>query len=317
MSPKVFVSHASEDKERFVLGFARRLRARGIDAWLDRWEMQPGESLVDQVFEEGLKEAAVVVVVLSRASVAKPWVREELNAAVLKRINAGIKVIPVVIDDCEVPEALKSTIWERIDDLASYDASLDRIVAAILGVTDRPPLGALPRYAQPRTDDVKNIGTLSSIDSLVLRHSCEETLAGKASLLDPAELFAGEEGSVVSGAQLREALDVLDEERLIETERAGGGVVFAYAVTTAGMEAYARAHLPHYDALVTRVVSAIVNEKLDSRPEIAATVGEGEALVGHILDRLEGEGYLRQEKFLGGQCLIHALSPRLRRLLDA
>ena len=38
-SIKVLVSHASEDKERFVLGFAERLRKNSIDAWVDTWEM--------------------------------------------------------------------------------------------------------------------------------------------------------------------------------------------------------------------------------------------------------------------------------------
>jgi hypothetical protein len=32
--PKAFISHSSEDKERFVNEFALRLRSRGIDAWL-------------------------------------------------------------------------------------------------------------------------------------------------------------------------------------------------------------------------------------------------------------------------------------------
>jgi hypothetical protein len=31
-APKVFISHASEDKERFVLAFAQRLRSDGVDA---------------------------------------------------------------------------------------------------------------------------------------------------------------------------------------------------------------------------------------------------------------------------------------------
>jgi hypothetical protein len=44
MEPRVFVSHASEDKDRFVLGFARRLRENGVDAWLDQWEMKPGDT---------------------------------------------------------------------------------------------------------------------------------------------------------------------------------------------------------------------------------------------------------------------------------
>lgn len=58
--PRVFVSHASEDKERFVNGFATRLRANGVDAWLDKWEMLPGDSLVGKIFEEGLKDAQAV-----------------------------------------------------------------------------------------------------------------------------------------------------------------------------------------------------------------------------------------------------------------
>jgi len=104
MPPKVFISHASEDKDRFVLDFASRLRAHGIDAWLDRWEMLPGDSLVDKLFEEGLHSATAVVVVLSTNSVDKPWVREELNAAFVKHVDSGTKLIPVVLDDCRVPE---------------------------------------------------------------------------------------------------------------------------------------------------------------------------------------------------------------------
>jgi len=45
--PKAFISHASEDKVRFVLGFATKLREKGIDAWLDRWEIKPGDSLAE------------------------------------------------------------------------------------------------------------------------------------------------------------------------------------------------------------------------------------------------------------------------------
>src|SRR5688500_2817852 len=108
--PKVFISHASEDKDRFVLQFAQRLRQNGIDAWLDKWEMLPGDSLVNKIFDEGIKDASAVIVVLSQFSVEKPWIREELNAAFIKRIDYGIKLIPVVIDNCEIPEVLKSTL---------------------------------------------------------------------------------------------------------------------------------------------------------------------------------------------------------------
>jgi hypothetical protein len=49
-NPKIFVSHAKEDKDRFVLEFAEKLRNKGIDAWVDNWEMLPGDKLNDKIF---------------------------------------------------------------------------------------------------------------------------------------------------------------------------------------------------------------------------------------------------------------------------
>jgi hypothetical protein len=121
LPPKVFVSHASEDKARFVIPFATALLGKGIDAWVDQWEMLPGDSLVDKIFEEGLKGATAVVIVVSSVSVSKPWVREELNASVVARISKGTKIIPIVLDGCEVPEALRATVWENVPDPGNFN----------------------------------------------------------------------------------------------------------------------------------------------------------------------------------------------------
>jgi hypothetical protein len=95
--PKAFISHASEDKGRFVMKFAAKLRANGVDAWVDEWEMLPGDSLVERIFSEGLKQATAVIVVLSKNSVHKPWVREEINAAFVKRVRGACKLIPATL----------------------------------------------------------------------------------------------------------------------------------------------------------------------------------------------------------------------------
>jgi hypothetical protein len=80
IDPKVFIGHASEDKERFLRAFATKLRQEaGVDAWVDEWEIYPGDSLVQKISEEGLKDAEAVIIVLSEHSVDEPWVREELS----------------------------------------------------------------------------------------------------------------------------------------------------------------------------------------------------------------------------------------------
>ena len=84
---RVFVSHASEDKDRFVRTFATKLRERGIDAWVDEWEIGPGDSIVDKIFEQGIGQADAVIAVVSSYSVDKRWVRVELNTSVIKRIE--------------------------------------------------------------------------------------------------------------------------------------------------------------------------------------------------------------------------------------
>ncbi len=113
--PIAFISHATEDKTDFVLPFATELRKNGIEAWVDQWEIRAGDSLIQRIFEEGIRNAAVIIVVLSKISTNKKWVREELDAALIRRISDKTRLIPVVIDECEVPIALRATKWVRYE----------------------------------------------------------------------------------------------------------------------------------------------------------------------------------------------------------
>jgi TIR domain len=310
--PRVFVSHASEDKERFVNRFAARLRENGVDAWLDKWEMLPGDSLVDKIFEEGLKDAQAVIVVLSRVSVEKPWVREELNAAVVKRINTGSKLIPVVIDDCEVPEALKSTLWQRIENLESYQESFDRIVAAIFGTSDKPPVGTPPLYTPHLA---QTIGSLTRVDSLVLRLACEEAIAKESDFIEPEELYVRDGKPLLPEAELRDAIEMLEQQYLVRVHHVIGGGLSSFQITTHGFEEYAQACIPRYAALVRDVASALVNRQKDSDKAIAADLGKSLFIVQHILQVLEGNGHLKLSKSIGGPRRVYDVAASLRRAL--
>ena len=186
MNPKVFISHASEDKERFVMNFASKLRANGVDAWLDKWEMLPGDSLVDKIFEEGIKEADSFIIILSNHSINKPWVREELNASFVKRIGKNSKIIPIVLDNCTVPECLQSTIWENIINYNNYEENFTRILNSILGVLDKPALGQVPSYA---TIKVNEIHGLHKIDTLIFTQACQSVLLKGERSVNLSEIY--------------------------------------------------------------------------------------------------------------------------------
>jgi len=310
--PKVFVSHASEDKVRFVLSFAEKLRQKGIDAWLDKWEMLPGDSLVDKIFEEGIKESKTVIVVLSKFSVEKPWVRKELNAAVMKHINTGCKLIPIVLDECNIPEVLKATVWERIDNLADYQSEFDRIVAAINGTTDKPPLGPAPAYTKPF---LTSIGGLSKMDSLVLKIACEQALETGSDFIDTTETYIASELEIPV-AVLQDSIEVLDQNGYFSVFMTIGGGLNHFRLTTNGFDLYANACIANYQEILKETVSAIVNMELTGNEFIANFLKHPPFLIDHILDVLESRRHIKMTKYSSGGCHIYNVSPTLKRLLN-
>jgi len=56
--PRAFISHSHADKP-LAEELARALLDQGVDPWLDRWEIQPGDSLIRKIFDEGLGKCSV------------------------------------------------------------------------------------------------------------------------------------------------------------------------------------------------------------------------------------------------------------------
>lgn len=149
--PVAFLSHATEDKQRFVIPFATALRAKGIGVWLDKWEIAAGDSLVKKIFDEGLSRADAVIVVLSATSVTKKWVREKLDSSVVSKIEKGTKLIPIVLDNVNVPMPLKHSLWVQVADPTQFAHAVDQVVSALFGTQNKPPLGDPPLFAVNRT----------------------------------------------------------------------------------------------------------------------------------------------------------------------
>jgi len=315
MKPKVFLSHASEDKERFVTDFAKKLRKHGIDAWLDKWEMLPGDSLVDKIFEEGLKEADAVVVILSKFSVNKPWVREELNVSIVNRISKGTKIIPILLDDCKVPEALTSTLWEEIDDLNDYEESFKRIRSSIFGVNNKPPLGTPPDH----TSSVYNeIGGLTKADNLILKESCDYAVNNNLNSINPAKLFADGNDLGFARSEIKDCIEILEDHEYLDVTRLSGTpdeYRCRYDITAYGFNKYAEAYRDGYKNEVDNIVSAIVNEGLKFNTKLNQKLEIPIYVVNKILEYLKHNGHISITKTVGGDIIIDQVSASLRRTL--
>jgi hypothetical protein len=135
-SPKAFVCHSSLDRD-VTFQLAEDLRKEGVQAWFAEWEIRGGDSLVDKI-NEGISGCDVFVVIISRNSLNSNWVRRELNAALIRRIQDNARLIPVRLDDSQVPPLIQDLHWISLTD---YQAGFQNLVDDIFERDLRPPLG--------------------------------------------------------------------------------------------------------------------------------------------------------------------------------
>lgn len=103
---RIFISYSNVDK-KFVNELAQKLKIYGVSVWYDDWEIKVGDSIVDKVYA-GLEKSDALVIVLSNESVKSKWVKEELNTAIIKKIqDNNIIILPVLKEECEIPISLK------------------------------------------------------------------------------------------------------------------------------------------------------------------------------------------------------------------
>ena len=311
MNPKVFISHASEDKERFVMDFASKLRANGVDAWLDKWEMLPGDSLVDKIFEEGIKKADSFIIILSNHSVNKPWVREELNASFVKRIGKNSKIIPIVLDNCTVPECLQSTIWENINNHQNYEENFIRILNSILGVLDKPALGQVPSYA---TSKVNEIQGFHKIDTIIFTQACQSVLLKGERTVNLSEIDNDLKAQEISDEDILESLEVLNSKGYIKAIKVLGGSIPFFTISTFGFDQFARANIDNYEEKTNDICIKLINYSLKNNVDVVDMTKYPLALVNHVFDLLENKGLINMVKALGGLYIVTNISPEFKRM---
>lgn len=311
MAVKAFISHASEDKSRFVEPFATALRSLGIDAWVDRWEMEPGDSLVDRIFEEGIKQAEAFIIVLSSHSIDKPWVREELNAAFVARIEKNTRLIPVVIEACQVPECLKSTVWEHVADVGDAEEHARKIANTLLGLSDKPPLGETPGHVSTVIDAFPEF---TKQDSLTLQRACELSMTDDPTV-DFQQLVTSLASDGLTQDEVEESIEVLNRQGYLEAETGVSVGIFFVRIPDFVFDQFLAATQPDYGDTVRNVCLAFHNHGHTELESIIEFTGHTERVVRHVLVYLDHQGLATVRSGVGGWMSVVSLSPELKRQL--
>jgi hypothetical protein len=82
----VFLSHNSADKPA-VEEIAQRLIKAGLQPWLDKWNLIPGEPWQEAI-EEALDSCATCAVFVGPSGIG-PWQNEEMRAQINRRVSEG------------------------------------------------------------------------------------------------------------------------------------------------------------------------------------------------------------------------------------
>ena len=128
----VFISYSHSDRD-FVDRLALALLNKKINVWLDRWEIQVGDSLIQKI-EAGLEECSALLVVLSKASTESEWCKKELSAGLIRELDERkVVVLPLLIEDCKIPLFLRDKFYA--DFRKEFDFAFKDVVNALAGAT--------------------------------------------------------------------------------------------------------------------------------------------------------------------------------------
>ncbi len=185
----VFLSHASADKP-VVEALAHRLRADGLQPFLDAWELIPGRP-----WQEALEEIPACAVFLGSRGMG-PWENEEMRVALAERVREmPTRVIPVLLPgvrERDVPHFLRCRTWVDFRSGLDDEAAYRRLTASIRSAAPRqrpksaPPL-PLDDERQPiATTEARTLGNADILlDVRVTRKRAAITLTFELRIHNP------------------------------------------------------------------------------------------------------------------------------------
>jgi TIR domain len=138
--PRVFLSYTSDNLE-LARRIAEALEAKGIETWWDKWCIYPGDSLRRKI-DEGIAGCTHFLVLLTSESIGKPWVNQEMDAGLVRKLNDQCKFFPIRYD---LPSSALPPLLSGMHSPAiTTDEDIVQLINDVYGVNRRPPRGTPP-----------------------------------------------------------------------------------------------------------------------------------------------------------------------------
>ncbi|MCW2540967.1 MAG: Molecular chaperone Tir [Frankiales bacterium] len=133
----VFISHASEDKDRVARPLRDALARLGITVWLDEAQMRIGHSLRRKI-DDGIRSSRFGVVILSEAFLRKGWTNHELDGLVTRTVAGEQSLLPIWHDlDAAQVRAFSPSLADKVA-LSTGQFSIQEIAEQIAEVVNEP-----------------------------------------------------------------------------------------------------------------------------------------------------------------------------------
>lgn len=130
MSHKIFLSHNFNDKPLVESVALKLATIFGQDqVFYDSWSIQPGDGIIDQM-NKGLEVPEYVFFFVSANSLASGMVKLEWQNALYAASKGQTRIIPVRIDDSDMPPVLKQTLF-----IDMHTVGLEAAISQIVNVT--------------------------------------------------------------------------------------------------------------------------------------------------------------------------------------
>jgi hypothetical protein len=333
---KVFISYKWEDEDhnKWVEKFATDLRAAGIDAILDRWEVRFGDSFTDYMTSK-IKEADVILFIMTSRSVAAVEapkgqggaIKFEMQMATSRRIaGENMRLIGIYREGQETAAHLRDHRYADFRDDSQYQTNLRELLDDLLGIEKRPPLN-LRVDSDFEYRPVPISSELERRDMSVLRAIYSYSLDNNTDFIDISRFEQSTEGKDIVnslGNKLYDTIEVLADNGYFDNPKKIGNRLLIVHGNSYGF--YTCAHFlgfPALDKLLYSAIRSVVGHGVPMKGNELANdlVAFGElspTVILYLLKIMRNRGWIRFARPMGtnNPPIISGLTPQGKRAAE-